>query len=143
MGLLPRFLEEIRETIAYLRALRRLGKKVTLKFYNHSPFWKLVILGEYVWVQYCHGGCEISGTPEYVFALHSHNPKRGLFIPFYMLFLEKWNESSHPEFNFDTEELVSRDASGGEIRRTLFPSLPTGHQTQETASLLQSYIVNA
>lgn len=132
------FLEEIRESIAYLRSLRRLGKKVTLKFYDHPPFWKLVFLGEYVWVQYCHGGCSVSGTPEYVFALPPKNPKRGLFIPFYMLFLEKWNESSHPEFDFDTEELVYRDPSGREITRTPFPGLSPVIDTQEMNELLQS-----
>lgn len=133
-----RFFEEIEESISYLRALRRLGKKVTLKFYDHPPFWKLVFLGEYVWVQYCHGGCDVSGTPEYVFALPSRNPKRGLFIPFYMLFLEKWNESSHPEFDFDTDELVYRDATGGEIKRTPFPAAPSSIGTQEFNELLQS-----
>lgn len=126
---------EMQESIAYLRALRKFGKKVTLKFYDHPPFWKLVILGEYVWVQYCHGGCEVTDIPEYVFALHSENPKRGLFVPFYMLFLEKWNEPVHPEFDFDTKELVYRDAGGSEIRRVPFvePQSAWGMETDMPA----------
>jgi len=28
------------------------GKKVTLKFLRREPFWKLVVLGDYVWVQH-------------------------------------------------------------------------------------------
>jgi hypothetical protein len=115
---------ELQESIDALRAMRKLGKKITLKFYDDQPFWKLVILGEYAWVQYCHSGCEITDLPEYVFALHSGNPKRGLFVPFYMLFLEKWNETVHPEYDFDTRELVYRNAEGSELRRERFPALP-------------------
>lgn len=115
------FREEVEASIAYLGTLRKTGKKVTLKFYDHQPFWKVVVLGDHVWVQYCHGGCEIKQTPEYVFSLHHRNPTRGLFVPFYMYFLEKWDEPQHPDFDFDTRELVYRDAAGREIRRSAFP----------------------
>src|SRR3989475_6164987 len=45
---------EIEASIAYLAELRKLGKKVTLKFYDEEPFWKVVVLGDHVWVQHCH-----------------------------------------------------------------------------------------
>jgi hypothetical protein len=118
------FCQEVEASISYLSALRRTGKKVTLKFYDHQPFWKVVVLGDHVWVQYCHGGCEIKQTPEYVFALHHRNPTRGLFVPFYMYFLEKWDEHHHPEFDFDTRELVYRDAIGQEAGRRPFSISP-------------------
>jgi len=111
------FCDEIDLSIAYLNALRTAGKKVTLKFYEHQPFWKIVVLGEHVWVQYCHGGQEMKRTPEYVFALQDRDPKQGLFVPFYMHFLDKWNEPEHPEYDFDSRDLIYRDATGNEIKR--------------------------
>src|SRR5438552_1913128 len=97
--------------------LFNLGKKVTLKFYDEEPFWKVVVLGDHVWVQHCHHGCELNQQPEYVFALQHHDPRRGLFVPFYTYFLERWNESRHPEYDFDSSQLVYRDAAGHETGR--------------------------
>jgi len=111
---------EIEASIFHLRTLRHAGKKVALKFYDHPPFWKVAVVGEHVWVQYCHGDCEVTRAPEYVFALDQGNPRRGLFVPFYMHFLDKWNESWHPEYDFDTNQLVYRDSAGNELKRRPF-----------------------
>jgi len=108
---------EIEASIAYLAELRKLGKKVTLKFYDEEPFWKVVVLGDHVWVQHCHRGCELNQQPEYVFALQHRDPRRGLFVPFYTYFLERWNDSRHPEYDFDSNQLVYRDAAGHETGR--------------------------
>ena len=108
---------EIELSIAYLDELRKTGKKVTLKFYENQPLWKVVVLGEHVWVQYCHSGHEMKRTPEYVFALQERDPKQGFFVPFYMHFVDKWNEPEHPEYDFESRELVYRDAAGNEIKR--------------------------
>lgn len=75
------------------------------------------MLGELVWVQYCHSGFEVKHEPEYVFASNPENPRQGLFVPFYMYFLERWSDPRHPEFDFDTRELVYRDEDGREVRR--------------------------
>jgi len=108
---------EIEEVIGYLSTLRRLGKKVKLKFYYEEPFWKLVVLGDYVWVQHCHSGFAVKQQSEYVFALQHREPRHGLYVPFYMVFLNQWNDARHPEYDFDTNELVYRDASGKETGR--------------------------
>ncbi len=52
-----------------------------------------------------------------MFASNPENPRRGLFVPFYMYFLERWGDSRHPEFDFDKRELVYRDEEGREVRR--------------------------
>ena len=114
------FREEVEATIGYLAALRTLGRKVTLKFYEEEPFWKIVVLGDHVWVQYCHGGIEVKHEPEYVFGLNHDNPRLGFFVPFYMYFLERWSDPKHPEFDFDTRELVYRDNLGKEVKRIAF-----------------------
>jgi hypothetical protein len=105
---------EIEATIGYLSGLRKFGKKVALKFYDEEPFWKLLVLGDYVWVQHCHSGFAVRQQPEYVFALQHREPRHGLFVPFYMVFLNQWNDARHPEYDFDTNELVYRDSSGKE-----------------------------
>ncbi len=108
---------EIEAVIGYLSGLRKFGKKVNLKFYDEEPFWKLIVLGDYVWVQHCHSGFAVREQPEFVFALQHREPRHGLFVPFYMVFLNKWNDARHPEYDFDTNELVYRDASGKETGR--------------------------
>lgn len=114
---LQSFTKEIDASIAYLDSLRALGKKVTLKFYDQQPFWKVVVLGDHVWVQYCHSGFEVKHEPEYVFALNRDNPRQGFFVPFYMYVLEQWGDPRHAEYDFDTGELVYRDRLGKEIKR--------------------------
>jgi hypothetical protein len=111
------FHKEIEASIACLADLRKAGKKITLKFYEQEPFWKIIVLGDHVWVQHCHTGFEVKYQPEYVFALQHHNPRQGLYVPFYMHFLEQWNQPWHPEYDFDTNELVYRDEAGNECGR--------------------------
>jgi len=115
---------EIEATIGYLSGLRKFGKKVKLKFYDEEPFWKLIVLGDYIWVQHCHSGFAVREQPEFVFALQHREPRHGLFVPFYMVFLNQWNDARHPEYDFDTNELVYRDASGKETGRDVL-SVPS------------------
>ncbi|HVQ61978.1 MAG TPA: hypothetical protein VMS53_07840 [Burkholderiales bacterium] len=110
---------EIEATIGALSALRKYGKKVKLKFYDEEPFWKIVVLGDYIWVQHCHSGFVVREQPEYVFALQHTEPRHGLFVPFYMIFLNYWNDPRHPEYDFETNELVYRDTGGKETGREL------------------------
>lgn len=114
------YTEEVEASIAYLTMLRTLGKMVTLKFYEHEPFWKVVVLGDYLWVQYCHSGFEVKDQPEYVFALNPDNPRLGLFVPFYVHFLEQWSDARHPRYDFENRELVYSDERGREVRRARF-----------------------
>jgi len=140
---------EIESTIGYLSGLRKFGKKVKLRFYDEEPFWKLVVLGDYVWVQHCHSGFSVKQQPEYVFALERREPRHGLYVPFYMVFLNQWNDARHPEYDFDTNELVYRDTSGKETRREilgvpidgaatrLLSPLPPAVPAAEAAALLR------
>ena len=119
-SLLKTYRQEIETSIAYLKKLSAAGKKISLKLYDDPPFWKLVVTGEYVWVQYCHDGYEVKNQPEYVFALQKDYPTRGFFAPFYTYFLDQWNDSRHPEYNLETDELVYRNSEGNEIKRVPF-----------------------
>jgi len=75
-------------------------------------------------VQHCHSGFAVREQPEFVFALQHREPRHGLFVPFYMVFLNQWNDARHPEYDFDTNELVYRDASGKETGREVL-SVPS------------------
>lgn len=126
------FHTEIESSVAFLAGLRRLGKKVALKFYDENPFWNLVVLGDHVWVQHCHCGFGIGRQPEYVFALRHDSPHQGLFVPFYAYFLNFWSEPRHPEYDFESSELVYRDGAGRETSRAplgvaLRPSMPSAN----------------
>jgi len=112
---------EIRTSVDSLRQLQGAGKNVTIRFYDAPPFWKLIFTGEYVWVRCCHNSRDTDKFPEYVFALQPTKPNRGFFPAFYTYFLNCWNNSTHPEYVFDTDELVHRDAQGAEIRRERLP----------------------
>jgi hypothetical protein len=118
------YCKEIEASIACLAELRKAGKKVALKFYEHEPLWKVVVLGDHVWVQHFHSGLEVKHQPEYVFALQHHRPREGLYIPFYVHFLEQWARPSDPEYDFDTNELVYRDAAGNERARAALGARP-------------------
>lgn len=110
-----RYIRETEATIARLAKLAEGGKKVTLKFYDDAPFWNLIVTGEYVWVQYCHDGHELKTQPEFVFALRKDKPAQGLFSPFYVHFLNQWNDPRHPEFDFATRRLKYSDGTEREF----------------------------
>lgn len=113
---------EVQASIACLRRLQAAGKKVSLKFYEEAPFWKLVFTGEYAWVRCCHNSRDAGKYPEYVFALQPAKPSRGFFPAFYTYFLNRWNDAGHPEYAFDSDELVYRDGQGAELRRRPYPA---------------------
>jgi len=115
------YIRETEATIERLASLAAAGKKVTLKFYEAPPFWNLIITGEYVWVQYCHDGHELKTQPEYVFALRKDKPAQGLFSPFYVYFLNQWDDPRHPEYNFANKELVYRNEKGNEVGCIPYP----------------------
>lgn len=108
---------EFAASLDYLRALHAAGRQVALKLYDEAPFWKLVFTGEHAWVRCCHDCRDFGRYPEYVFALQAEKPARGFFPAFYTYFLNQWNDPRHPDYSFESDELVYRDADGREARR--------------------------
>jgi hypothetical protein len=112
------FDEQIRKSIDFLKELKAVQKNITLKLYDDPPYLKLTILGDYLWLKHYHPGLDVHSMPEYVFR---HDPTPGaLYSPFYQYFLMRWRDSSIPEYDLDTDELIHRDAAGNEIRREVF-----------------------
>jgi len=115
--------EELTASIQYLRQLSACGKRISLKLYEAPPFWKIVIVGDHAWIQYCHAGYEVRTQPEFVFALRRDRPEQGFFPPFYMHLLNLWNDPRNAQYDFATDQLVFRDSSGNEMRRVAYPSM--------------------
>lgn len=136
---LQSFRAEIEASISYLASLQKSGKKVTLKFYDREPLWKVVVLGERVCVQYCPPELEVKRQPEYVFALHRRNPNVGFFAPFYRHFIDQWSDAANPEYDFETGEMVYRDEGGNEIRRVSRDRADSGEAFREAENSLREF----
>jgi hypothetical protein len=112
------FREEVRQSIQLLKRLKAMGKAVKLKLYSDSPLMKLVILGDYLWLQHYHADLDVQTMPEYVLR---HNRKdHGLYTLYAHYFVQRWESAEIPEYDLDTDELVYRSKTGNEIRRERF-----------------------
>ncbi len=115
---LATFREEVRRSITLLKRLRAMGKAVTLKLYSDPPLVKMVILGDYLWLQHYHADLDVQIMPEYVLR---HNRKdHGLFTLYAHYFQQRWHDADIPEYDLETDELVYRTRSGDEVRREPF-----------------------
>lgn len=112
------FREEVRQSIALLKRLRAMGKTVKLKLYSDSPLVKMLILGDYLWLQHYHADLDIRTMPEYV--LRHNRQNHGLYTLYAHYFDQRWQSIGIPEYDLDTDELVYRNRTGGEVRREQF-----------------------
>lgn len=115
---LDTFREEVRQSIHLLKRLKAMGKAVKLKLYSDSPLMKLVILGDYLWLQHYHADLDVQTMPEYV--LRHNNKDHGLYTLYAHYFVQRWESGEIPEYDLDTDELVYRSKTGNEIRRERF-----------------------
>lgn len=115
---LATFREEVRQSIELLKRLKAMGKAVKLKLYSDPPLIKMVILGDYLWLQHYHADLDVQTMPEYVLR---HNRKdHGLYTLYSHYFVQRWKSAEIPEYDLDTDELVYRNSTGNEIRREPF-----------------------
>jgi len=115
---LTTFREEVRQSIALLKRLKAMGKTVTLKLYADSPLVKMLILGDYLWLQHYHADLDIRTMPEYV--LRHNRQNHGLYTLYAHYFEQRWKSIEIPEYDLDTDELVYRNRAGSEMRRARF-----------------------
>lgn len=113
---LPTFRDEVRQSIELLKRLKAMGKAVRLKLYSDSPLIKMVILGDYLWLQHYHADLDVQTMPEYV--LRHNRQDHGLFTLYAHYFTQRWHSAEIPEYDLETDELVYH--AGGGIRRERF-----------------------
>ena len=119
---IEQFRDEVRQSIELLKRLKAVGKPVRLKLYSDPPLVKLVVFGDYLWLQHYHSDVDVRSMPEY---LLQHNLKdHGLYTLWHQYFLQRWGNRDTPEYDLDSDELVYRNAQGGEMRRVPFEPLP-------------------
>ncbi len=119
---LSAFREEVRQSIAHLKRLKAIGKDVRLKLYDDPPIIKMMILGDYLWLQHYHAELDAQTMPEYVVRRHRALP--GLYTLYAHYFTQRWENAQIPEYDLDRDELVYRDHAGAELRREPFADLP-------------------
>lgn len=115
---LAAFREEIRQSIALLKRLKAMGKSVRLKLYADQPLVKMVILGDYLWLQHYHADLDVQTLPEYV--LRHNRQDHGLYTLYTHYFQQRWESGDIPEYDLDTDELVYRNRAGREFLRKRF-----------------------
>lgn len=108
------FSEQVKKSVDFLKGLRA-GKNIRLKLYDDTPFLKLAILGDHVWIKHYHPGLDVQSMPEYLFE-HEQN-LGGFYTPIYHYFLARWENPAIAEYDLETHELIYRNASGKEISR--------------------------
>lgn len=126
------FREEVRQSIALLKRLKAIGKVVKLKLYADAPLVKLVMLGDYLWLQHYHADLDSPNMPEYV--LQRNRKEHGLYTFYAHYFMQRWESPELPEYDLDTDELVYRSRTGQEIRRepVEIGAAPIAAQSTET-----------
>jgi hypothetical protein len=135
---LEKFRAEVRQSILLLKRLKAMGKAVKLKLYSDSPLMKLVILGDYLWLQHYHADLDVKTMPEYVLR---HNSKdHGLYTLYAHYFVQRWANVEIPEYDLETDELVYRNKAGSEIRRERFEMEP---EPEEIGALVESLELTA
>ncbi|HKY70652.1 MAG TPA: hypothetical protein VJL88_01930 [Nitrospira sp.] len=112
------FREEVSQSIALLKRLRAMGKTVKLKLYADPPLVKMLILGDYLWLQHYHADSDVRTMPEYV--LRHNRQHHGLYSLYAHYFAQRWQSTEIPEYDLDTDDLVYRNTVGGEMRREQF-----------------------
>lgn len=127
------FQDEVHRSIELLKRLRALGKSVRLKFYADPPLVKLVILGDYLWLQHYHPDLHIRTMPEYVL---QHNPNdHGLYTFYYHYFIQRWSNSQMGDYDFDSDDVVYRDSQGRSDRR-----VPFGQEVESDAARISGLL---
>ncbi len=115
------------QSIAHLKRLKAIGKDVRLKLYDDPPIIKMMILGDYLWLQHYHAELDAQTMPEYVARRHHAQP--GLYTLYAHYFVQRWENAQIPEYDLERDELVYRAPNGMELRREPFPALPLLRET--------------
>jgi hypothetical protein len=131
---LTTFREEVRQSIELLKRLKAMGKAINLKLYADPPLVKMVILGDYLWLQHYHAALDVQTMPEYVLR---HNPRdHGFYTLYAHYFSLRWESPENPEYDFETDELVYRTKLGHEIRRERYGMSLAAKETDVTVETL-------
>lgn len=107
--------DEIFKSIEFLKSLKNKGKSVALKLYDDRLVWKMIIIDNFIWLQYYQPKKHVQDVP--VYGVHQKQDKETLFGPLYAVFQKKWNFDYNSTYDFGKDELVYPPDKEGNIRR--------------------------
>lgn len=107
--------EQVRQSIDFLKRLKRAHKNVKLKLYSDVPHIKLAILGDYIWMKHYHATLDVQAMPEYLLKHNQNN--HGLYTVFYQCFMKQWESPEIPEYDLEADELVYYRGQYGSVER--------------------------
>ena len=84
-----KYIEEIYESIVYLKKLREAGRFIELKFHQGPLIWKLIISGQYMWLQHYMPRIHVHKCP--VYGIYKTNPDTTIYNSFDMIYSRLWN----------------------------------------------------
>lgn len=91
--------EDIYNSIEFLKNLKRKGNRdIELRLYKQPPIWKMVISGNFLWLQHYKQGQHVRVMPVYGFA---SNAPTSLFHPFLEIFLKRWQRDGEQTESVD------------------------------------------
>ncbi len=102
---------EIKSSIAFLKGLRDKKKRVSLKFYNQKPVWKMIRLDGFLWLQYYHPDNHVEKMPVYGIKRTPEKDEHSLFDPLYSVFEKKWKHDDNPKFDFENDQIIYPNGS--------------------------------
>lgn len=100
---------EIMNSINFLKELKNKGENIALKLYMQRPIWKMIILDNFMWLQYYHPKKHVERMPVYGISRSQKKEEYSLFDPLYGVFQKKWYHDGNPTYDFNTGEAVSPD----------------------------------
>lgn len=110
---LDKYQREIFDSIDFLKELKNnKGKSVALKLYSQRLIWKMIILDDFLWLQYYDPRFHVEQMP--VYGISRKKDGSNLFDPLYEVFKKKWNHDYNPTYDFETGELVFPQGEAGE-----------------------------
>lgn len=109
---LDKYQREIFDSIDFLKDLKNKGKTIALKLYSQRPIWKMIILDDFLWLQYYDSRYHVEQMP--VYGISRRKDGSNLFDPLYEVFKKKWNHDYNPTYDFETNELVYPPGEEGE-----------------------------
>lgn len=108
---------EFLNSLRFLKELKNKGKNINLKLYSQKPIWKMIILDNFLWLQYYHSHTHVEKMPVYGISNSSMRGEYNLFSPLYAVFEKKWLHDGNPTFDFNTDEIVYDPVAGSPSKR--------------------------
>jgi hypothetical protein len=96
------YIGEIGQTVGFLKELNQSGNRnIELKLYKQPAIWKMIIAGNFLWLQHYRQGTHVCDTPVYGFVSTHRN---SLYHPFREIFHKRWSRDGDQTESVDLSQ---------------------------------------